>query len=219
VGKRADGFAHKTYCCLYALARKQSNLTAPSILKLSKLMRFILYECTGDTIPIYKVILTTAYHQYALEGYELSVLDYLLKPIEFSRFLKAVQKFPKGRGPEPFTSIPEQNQPSKFRFFNVNKKMVKVALDDILYLESLKEYIKIYTSMKRLTTKYSIGEVLRFLNDPRFLRIHRSFIINLDQIEAFSATEIEIGGQELPIGRSYRSEVTNRLKALRFGND
>ncbi|HFA52082.1 MAG TPA: response regulator transcription factor [Bacteroidetes bacterium] len=161
-----------------------------------------------------QVILTTAYHQYALEGYELSVVDYLLKPFGFARFLSAVNKLkiinsPKNNIPE---NIKIQERP--FHFFNENKKMVKIYNDEILYIESLKEYVKIYLSDGRsVVTRFQIGEINTFLGDGNLLRIHRSFIVAVDKINAYSAKTIEVQGTELPIGRGYRAQVEERLKS------
>lgn len=155
-----------------------------------------------------QVILTTAYHQYALESYDLNVVDYLLKPIEFSRFLKAVQKLQK---PEASTVPAIAEKERSFYFFNVNKKRVKIFFDEILYIESLKEYLRIFTSDQSIVTKFQLGEIHEMLNDPNFIRIHRSFIVAKDKIEAYTATEIEVGNKTLPIGRSYREEVMQAL--------
>jgi len=156
-----------------------------------------------------QVILTTAYHQYALEGYELNVVDYLLKPIEFSRFLKAIQKLQK-----PITKeIISIEKERVFYFFNVNKKRVKVYLDEILYIESLKEYVRIFLTQNRsLVTKFQLGEIETLLNNSNLIRIHRSFLIAKDKIEAYSAMEVEIGGKALAIGRSYREGVLEKLQ-------
>ncbi|MCO6477686.1 MAG: response regulator transcription factor [Phaeodactylibacter sp.] len=157
------------------------------------------------------VILTTAYHQYALEGYDLNVVDYLLKPIEFSRFLKAVQKV---QPPRP--AAPEQKEPQErpFRFFNVNKRMEKIYLDEVAYVESLKEYVRIITREKEIVTKFQIGELEKELGMNNLLRIHRSFLVAKDKITAYTATEVEVGGKRLPIGRTYREEVARELEGL-----
>ena len=156
-----------------------------------------------------KVIITSAYHQYALEGFELDVVDYLLKPVEFSRFLKAVNKIQVSK-PKVFPSIADK----PYHFFNVNKKKVKVYESDILFIESLKEYVRIFTSKQQLVTKYQIGEIANVLNQKHFLRIHRSYIIALDKVSAFSSTHIEVERHTLPIGRSYKNTVSTILEKL-----
>lgn len=152
-----------------------------------------------------QVIITTAHHEYALEGYELNVTDYLLKPIDFSRFLKAVQKL---RQP----LLPPESPPTSY-FFNEGKKRVKVQLEDIRYVESLKEYVRIVLAHRSLVTKMQLGEIESLLGPAHFVRIHRSFLVARHKIDAFTATEVEIGGKTLPIGRSYRELVAAALQS------
>src|SRR5579863_6331292 len=160
------------------------------------------------------IIITTAYHEYALQGYELNVVDYLLKPIEFSRFLKAVNKL------KMLNSLKSYSLPvfipngSSYMFVNTSKKKVKLYFNDILYIESLKEYIKIYTSDKIIVTKYQLGQIEEHLPKEDFLRIHRSFIVAKEKIDAFKSTEIEINDKQLPIGRSYKELVNNLLEGM-----
>ena len=150
-----------------------------------------------------QTILTTAYHDYALESYDLGVVDYLLKPIDFERFTKAVQKL---RAPVA-TSANRQ-----FLFFNVNKKMVRVWLDEILYVESLKEYVRIFLpGGKSIVTKIQIGELENMPEMSGFLRIHRSYLASLRQIEAFTANDVTIGGKDIPIGRQYKESTQEAL--------
>ncbi|MBA4851039.1 LytTR family DNA-binding domain-containing protein [Emticicia sp. BO119] len=150
-----------------------------------------------------RIILTTAYHEYALQGYEHNVLDYLLKPIEFSRFLKAVNKLTT----VPVVAAQVLTEDRKYHFFNVSKKMVKVFFDEILYIESQREYVKIVTKAQTILTKLPLGEIEELLKTESFLRVHRSFIIAKDKIDAFSATDIDINGKQIPIGRGYKDEV------------
>jgi DNA-binding LytR/AlgR family response regulator len=159
-----------------------------------------------------KVIITSAYQEYAIQGYEFNVIDYLLKPIEFSRFLKAVNKIEHSK--EILMPFRAAASPAErvYLFFNVGKKKVKVYLDEILYIESMKEYIRVNTKSKSLLTKFKLSQVDELLNQNNFLRIHRSFIVAKDKIEAFSATEVELGGKQLPIGRSYKEFVMNVLE-------
>ena len=148
-----------------------------------------------------RIIITTAYEQYALQGYELNVVDYLLKPIEFSRFLTAVNKL------APAAASQQLGQERPAIYFNVNKKRVKLFLDEILYIESLKEYIRVFTKNRTILTRFPLGELESLLTGNNFLRIHRSFVVARDKIEAFSATDVEVGGKQLPIGRSYKDAV------------
>jgi len=154
-----------------------------------------------------QIIITSAFQEYALEGYACNVLDYLLKPIEFSRFLTAVNKL-KQQGQLPV--VPPAERPHLF--FNVGKKRVKVYLDEILYIESLKEYINITTKSKTILTRFQLGQLEELLERNNFLRIHRSFIVAKDKIEAFTATDIEISGKPIPIGRSYKELVISILE-------
>ncbi|MEO8148827.1 MAG: LytTR family DNA-binding domain-containing protein [Bacteroidia bacterium] len=164
----------------------------------------------------YNIIITTAYHQYALDGFNLNVIDYLLKPIEFSRFLQAVNKvFEKNK--ETGVMHIDDPQVKKFYFFNIDKKRVKVYADDILYIESLKDYIRIHTKEKSLVTKFQIGEIDELLGEAKFIRIHKSFIINTDQITAYNANEVEINKQSLPIGRTYKEIVEQQIRKISRG--
>lgn len=164
-----------------------------------------------------QIIVTTAYHQYALEAFELEVVDYLLKPFEFQRFLKAVNKLKKPRASSEGNGI-KSNARKPHLFFNVNRKMVRINLEDILYIESLKEYVRIHLRDGSIMTKFQIGEMERKLNPDHFLRIHRSYLIAKDKISAFKVNSIEIGPKELPIGRSYKHVVMGELQkdGLRF---
>jgi two-component system, LytTR family, response regulator len=160
-----------------------------------------------------KIIITSAYQEYALQGYELNVIDYLLKPIEFSRFLMAVNKLKQQDNPKTITLTTTKQEEREHLFFNVNKKHVKIYLDDILYIESLREYVKITTKDKSILTKIQLGEIEELLAKNNFLRIHRSFIISKTKIESFSPAEVEINGQQIPIGRNYKELVMANLQA------
>lgn len=156
-----------------------------------------------------KVIITTAYHQYALKSYDYHVVDYLLKPIEFSRFLTAVNKIK-----PDLPAVAEQHELSTERvhfFFNVAKKKVKIFVDEILYIEAQKEYIKIRTREKTILTKFQLSSLEELLPAANFIRVHRSFIIAKDKVEAFSIYDIEIGGAMIPIGRNYKELVLSQL--------
>jgi DNA-binding LytR/AlgR family response regulator len=159
-----------------------------------------------------KIIITSAYQEYALQGYELDVLDYLLKPIEFSRYFTAVNKLRGGekqRQPVPQGNGAGGDAPHLF--FNVNKKQFKIYLNDILLIESMREYIKIVSENKTILTKMQIGEVEELLPKNEFVRIHRSFIISKQKIEAVSPSEVEVKGKAIPIGRNYREFVLSQF--------
>jgi DNA-binding LytR/AlgR family response regulator len=159
-----------------------------------------------------KIIITSAYQEYALQGYEFNVIDYLLKPIEFGRFLMAVNKIEQTKQmvlPARPAILPAERV---YLFFNVGKKKVRVFIDEILYIESMKEYIRVNTKSKSVLTKFKLSQLDALLNENDFLRIHRSFIVAKDKIESFSATEVDIGGKQLPIGRNYKESVMSVLE-------
>lgn len=161
-----------------------------------------------------KVIITTAYREYALEGFDLDVVDYLLKPITFERFLKSVNKFYQMNQDDiqmvavaPNEKMAEEN----FIYIKENKKVVKVYLSEIRYIEGLSEYVQVYTDKKKIITKTSLSQMEEKLPAEGFLRIHKSYIVATGKIEAFTANTIEIQGKELPIGRSFKNAVLNAL--------
>ncbi len=163
-----------------------------------------------------KVIFTTAFRKFAIEGFELDAVDYLLKPISFERFLKAVNKVMNTtmeHVPENDHLIAEQHNRQTDHFINLraDRKNLKVALADILYIESLKDYIKVVTTEKTIITKQSISSIEEILPRDQFIRIHRSFIISISKIVSFTQEVIEIGKQELPISRMYRLDVKKAL--------
>lgn len=148
------------------------------------------------------VIVTTAYHQYAVEGFDLNVTDYLLKPFDFERFLKAVNKVKSSKGGKEKQE--EMQETKDFIFLNVQKKKVKILFSEILYIESQREYIKIVSSGKEYILKMSTHEIEALLPASNFKRIHRSFIISVSKIESYTSETVEIGGISIPIGRGYK---------------
>lgn len=156
-----------------------------------------------------KIIFTTAYRDYAVDGFNLNVVDYLLKPIAFDRFFEAIKKIPN-------TSITNNTEPQKqetknFMFVRSNRKMIKVNFTDISYIESLGDYIKIITAKNTITTRETITNIEEKLNNTFFLRIHRSFIINFHEISSYTNEYIEINKKALPISRSYKEAVLQKL--------
>jgi DNA-binding LytR/AlgR family response regulator len=152
------------------------------------------------------VIITTAYHQYAVEGFNLNVTDYLLKPFGFERFLMAVTKV-KAAGIENQKSN-ESQEIKDFIFLNVHKKKVKILFTEIVYIESQREYVKIVTTKNEYISKISTHEIESLLPSNLFKRIHRSFIVSINKIESFTAEIVEVNGVSIPIGRDYRSIFT-----------
>jgi len=162
-----------------------------------------------------KVIFTTAFRKFAIEGFELDAVDYLLKPISFERFLKAVNKV-MDASLNGSLSI-ENEQQNKVTtdnsiYFRSDRKMIKVNLCDILYIESLKDYIKVVATSGTVITKQSISSIEETLPKDMFIRIHRSFIVAVNKIESYSNELIWLGKAELPISRMYRHEVEKTLK-------
>ena len=152
------------------------------------------------------VIITTAYHQYAVEGFDLNVTDYLLKPFEFERFLVAVNKVKTAQSEKQKTA--ESNE-KDFIFLNVQKKKVKILFSEIVYIESQREYIKIVTTKKEYISKMSTHEIESLLPANLFKRIHRSFIVSVSKIESYTAEMVEMNGISIPIGRGYRDVIEN----------
>ncbi|PCI31192.1 MAG: DNA-binding response regulator [Flavobacteriaceae bacterium] len=154
------------------------------------------------------VIFTTAYRDYAIEGFELNAVDYILKPITFQRFFKAIERFRVLQNtmvPSPIITkaVPKDS----YIYIRKDRKQVKVFLDSIRYIESFKDYIKIHLNKESHITKYSISSFEKKLDD-RFIRIHRSYIINKDKISAYTKNDIEIGKIEIPIGENYREKIS-----------
>lgn len=159
-------------------------------------------------INLPSVIVTTAYHQYAVEGFNLNVTDYLLKPIEFERFLVAVNKVQPSKGEKK--SIVENATIKDHLFLSVQKKKLKILFSEILYIESQREYIKLVTIHKEFFSKISTHEIESLLPSHLFLRVHRSYIISLQKINSYTAETVEVGGIHIPIGRGYR-DVLKKL--------
>jgi len=150
------------------------------------------------------VIITTAYHQYAVEGFTMNVTDYLLKPIDFERFLVAVTKVKTAQKEVPITTTKEMKD---YLFLNVQKKKVKILFSDIIYIESQREYIKIVTTKGEFLSKMSTHEIEELLPSNLFKRIHRSFIVSIAKIESYTADSVEVNGVSIPVGRGYRDDL------------
>jgi DNA-binding LytR/AlgR family response regulator len=143
------------------------------------------------------IIITTAYHQYAVEGFDLNVTDYLLKPFDFTRFLAAVNKVKTASRPKP-------GYDEGFIYLRSERKTVKILFSEIVYIESQREYIKIVTTEKQYISRISTKEIEKQLPTDIFKRIHRSYIISIKKIESYTAEFIEVNGVSLPVGRGYR---------------
>jgi two-component system LytT family response regulator len=148
-----------------------------------------------------KIIFTTAYREYAVDGFKLEAVDYLLKPIAYDRFLEAIKKV------DPTDKV---EIISTFMFVRSERKMVKVDFEDIFYVESLSDYVKIITTDKTISTRETITNLEEKLN-KNFIRIHRSFIVPINKINSYTNETIEINKKALPISRSYKESVLQKL--------
>lgn len=151
------------------------------------------------------VIFTTAFAQFALDGFEADAVDYLVKPIPFERFLKAVQKVRQRlRSPEALTQ-------ADHLFIKSDYKSIRIAFNDILYVEGMKDYVRVHTLKYPVDTLLSITALLEKLPTSNFIRVHRSFVIALNQISSIERSTILIGDTKIPIGDQYRDELMKRL--------
>lgn len=165
-----------------------------------------------------KVIFTTAYQDYAVEGFDLNAVDYLLKPIPFERFLRAMDKVFTGLNiTNDAIPVAQKNAVSNkdvFLYLKVDRKMVKVNVNDIYWIESLRDYIKVVLQEKVLISKQKISLLEELLPEDHFIRVHRSFIVSVDKVHSYHSHKIEIAGKELPIGRNFRNDCQKRFRAI-----
>ena len=159
-----------------------------------------------------KVIVTTAYKEYAIEGYELNISDYLLKPFSFERFLKAVNKALNStpKTPSPITTIENKNT-SKSIFLRSNKKYTQVNIDDILYLEAAGNYTKVITTNETITIRGKISDFIANLSNDEFLQVHKSFAVAIKHIKSVEGNRIFVGENIMPIGKIYKMKVNEML--------
>ncbi len=155
------------------------------------------------------VIFTTAYAEFAVEGFNLDALDYLLKPFDFQRFEKSVTK---ATAYQQFLNRETQDPNEEIKkpqslFVKVEYSMIQIPLDDILLIEGFDDYIKIYTGGKPILTLLPLKTILEMLPADRFVRVHRSFIVALDKIERFRAQKIHLAGREIPVGNTYKANL------------
>jgi len=162
-----------------------------------------------------KVIFTTAYREFALDGFDLQAVDYLLKPISLERLVKALNKFMEESIPSiPREELKETPEKKEFVFVRSDRKMIKVNFTDILYVESLNDYIKIWTKEKVIVTRETISGIEAKLPKSNFLRCHRSYIIAIPEIDSFTNEYIEVFEKAIPISRSYKQSVLERLEGV-----
>jgi DNA-binding LytR/AlgR family response regulator len=163
------------------------------------------------------VIVTTAYAEYAIQGYELDVVDYLMKPFAFDRFYKAIQKAEeilKGRENIHHEAKEPDKQEENFLFIKSSKKTFKVNLDQILYIEALGDYVKIYTTDKMIVSYQSLKNIEALLPSKQFPRIHKSFIIALSRIEMIEGNQVKIRERMIPVGTNYKAEFEKLIKSI-----
>lgn len=153
------------------------------------------------------VILTTAYRDYAVEGFDLKVLDYLVKPVSFKRFSQAIDKFLELQATHD--NVVKEN--TDHLLIKADRKTVRVDIADILYVEGEKDYVRIVTNQQRIITKVSIGHFFSQLPPGLFIQVHKSFIVAKNKIKAYTAHEVEVGGKEIPIGRVYKESFEREM--------
>ena len=162
-----------------------------------------------------KVIFVTAYRDYAVDAYELDAVDYLVKPVSFERFFKAIAKVQRTAGLETKSQLPEYKpNPEAFVYVKVDRDMHKIFVSDIVYIESWKDYVKVFLSKgKQVLVKQSISSMENMLSAHQFLRVHRSFMISLKKVSGYNNAAIQLDGTEIPIGKLYKQAVLDRLHA------
>ena len=160
-----------------------------------------------------KVIFTTAYREYAVDGFDLQAVDYLLKPISYERLLQAINKYRDENAPvrnyEPVEIMPER---SDYFFVRADRKMIKIDFAEIRFVESLSDYVKIHLADKTVVTRETITNIEAKLPQKDFIRTHRSFIVSIRNIDSFTGESIEMGKKQIPISRSYKKEVLQKLE-------
>jgi len=162
-----------------------------------------------------KVIFITAYRDYAVEGYELDAVDYLVKPVSFERFFKAITKLNRMMGKETISaSVDYKSNPEAFVYLKVDKDMKKIFVNDIVYIESWKDYIKLFLiNGKSLIIKQTITAMENLLSEHKFMRVHRSYMVSLNKISGYNGISVQLETNEIPIGRLYKQAVMERLQS------
>ena len=162
-----------------------------------------------------KVIFVTAYRDYAVEGYELDAVDYLVKPVSFERFFKAITKLNRMMGKETVTAtIDYKPNPEAFVYLKVDKDMKKIFVNDIVYIESWKDYVKIFLLNGRsVVVKQTITAMENLLSEHKFMRVHRSYMVSLNKVSGYNGLSVQLDTKEIPIGRLYKQIVMERLQA------
>jgi DNA-binding LytR/AlgR family response regulator len=162
-----------------------------------------------------KVIFVTAYREYAVEGYELDAVDYLVKPVSFERFVKAITKVKRMMGQETLnTGNDYKPNPEAFVYLKVDKNMQKVFINEIIYIESWKDYVKVFIANNQyLLVKQSITAMENLLSEHKFVRVHRSYIVSMNKISGYNGLGVNIDDKEIPIGRLYKQAVMDAIQS------
>lgn len=163
--------------------------------------------------PEIKIIFTTAYREYAVDGFDLQAVDYLLKPISFERLLRAVNSFSNicfNKAEQQ--SFRENEVQQDFMFVRADRKMIRINFEDICYIESLSDYLKIHTRSSSIIIRETLSHIEKELPAPNFIRIHRSFIVSLAALDSYTNEYLEVAGKALPVSRSYKSAVLAKLE-------
>ena len=161
-----------------------------------------------------KVIFVTAYREFAVEGFELDAVDYLVKPVSFERFLKAIDRLKRSSGHETvYERKLYKSNPDAFIYLKIDRVRQKIFIEDILYIESWKDYVKVFLGTgKYILAKQSISAMENLLSDHKFVRVHRSYMVSFDKISGYNGIAVQLAGHEIPIGRLYKQAVMDRLQ-------
>jgi DNA-binding LytR/AlgR family response regulator len=162
-----------------------------------------------------KVIFVTAYRDYAVEGYELDAVDYLVKPVSFERFFKAITKLNRMMGQDTITATNDyKSNPEAFVYLKVDKDMKKIFINDIVYIESWKDYVKLFlVTGKNVLVKQTISAMENLLSEHKFMRVHRSYMVSLNKISGYNGLAVQLDTKEIPIGRLYKQAVMEKLQS------
>ncbi len=172
----------------------------------------VLFQLRKHDSGHFKVIITTACSQFALDGFELDVIDYLIKPVTFERFFKSINKYFQSKQPGNVEPGNENSGNKKaFIYVKENKKIIKIYLSEIHFIEGLNKYIRIHTDNRRVVVKSNLQNIENKLPPDQFIRIHKSYIASIPRIRAFNATTIELENTKLRIGRNYKNQVFSAL--------
>ncbi|HET9746932.1 MAG TPA: response regulator transcription factor [Chitinophagaceae bacterium] len=208
-GLEITGICKNSLEALDILHEKQVDLMFLDI-KMPKLLGTELLKSLSNP-P--KVIFITAYREFAMDGYELDAIDYLLKPVSFERFLRAVSKVKRLMGHDYVLHAEEpRKNPEAFVYMKVDKSMQKVFVNEILYIESRRDYVKVFlTTGKSFLAKHSISSMINLLSEQSFLRVHRSFLVSVEKITGYNNDDIQLGSVEIPIGKLYKHQVMEAI--------